>query len=283
MAKTPVKAAPAKKPTSIVPWEEEMARQADIAAAVTGTTSGTFISFRGGIITVDKNPVPNNRLEAVVLAHCLENAYYEDSYDEDNPMPPVCFAYGVAKPGMTAEELENLADTMVPHEKSTKPQADSCSVCEWNKFGSAEKGKGKACGNKRRLAVIAGDDESIKDGTSIAAQKVYFAKTSVTSSKNWDGYVKTAAKTLRRPPLGLVTIISAEKTNDKRQFVVNFEVKEKIETSDQFEALMEKAKGVEIDFPYLPPTDDQSTPKKGTSNPGARKFAGKPPAKGARR
>src|ERR1039458_4189621 len=126
------KAQAAKKPgngTSMVKWEEELARQADIAAAVTGTASGTFISFRGGIITVDKNPVPGNKLEAVVLAHCFENSFYEGKYDSDNPVPPICFAFGVAMPGMKPEQLETIEADMKPHEKSSKPQASSCAVC----------------------------------------------------------------------------------------------------------------------------------------------------------
>jgi hypothetical protein len=276
----------AKKPsngTSMVKWEEELARQADIAAAVTGTASGTFISFRGGIITVDKNPVPGNKLESVVLAHCFENAFYTGKYDPESPTPPVCFAYGVAKPGMSVEQLENIEASMAPHEKSTQPQHKTCSGCPQNEWGSADQGRGKACGNKRRLAIIPGDDEALKDATSIAAQKVYFAKTPVTSGKNWDGYVKTIAKTLRRPPLGVVTVITAA-PDAKKQFVVNFDVKAKIDGAEQFEALVEKAKGVEIDFPYLPPTDDQPAAKKGTSNPAARKFAGKSaPARGGAR
>src|ERR1017187_9247309 len=94
--------------TSMVKWEEELARQADIAAAVTGAARGTFISIRGGIITVDKTPIPGNKLELVVLNHCFENAFYEDSYDEGNPVPPVCFAFGVAKPGISVEQLEGI-------------------------------------------------------------------------------------------------------------------------------------------------------------------------------
>src|ERR1017187_3936687 len=130
MAKTAVKAATKKTngSTSMVKWEEEMARQADIAAAVTSVASGTFVSFRGGILTIDKTPMPGAKIEAVITNHCFENAYYDQKWDEDNPVPPVCFAFGVAKPGMSAAQLEAIESSMVPHEKSTKPQSKSCAT-----------------------------------------------------------------------------------------------------------------------------------------------------------
>jgi hypothetical protein len=276
-------------PTSMIKWEEEMAKRANVAAAATAAASGTFIGLKGGIISVDKNPVPRNELEAVVLSHCFENALYAGKYDPENPQPPICFAFGVATPDMAFDDVANLQGTMVPHETSAEPQGHmkredagkpggSCATCWANQWASADEGRGKACKNVRRLGLIAGDDESLKTSESIAAEKVYYLKTPVTSSKNWDGYVKDVAKTLKRPPLGVVTKIGIQR-DDKYQFLVVFDTVKKIETTAQFEAIIKKADAVteEIAFPYQPPSEDVPKPV-AARNAGPRKFAGKPAA-----
>jgi hypothetical protein len=35
-----------------------------------------------------------------------------------------------------------------------QPQSDLCKTCEHNQWGSADKGRGKACQNRRRLTMI---------------------------------------------------------------------------------------------------------------------------------
>jgi hypothetical protein len=295
------KNAPTSNPgTSMVKWEEEMEKRSQIAAAATAAASGTFVGLKAGVISIDKVPVKGNEIEAVVLSHCFENALYPGKYDPENPTSPICFAFGVATPDMTADQVSKLQDTMVPHEMSVEPQghkdkADAgkpggkCSTCWANQWASAEEGRGKACKNVRRLGLIAGDDDSIKSADAIAAEKVYYLKTPVMSGKNWDSYVKDVAKTLKRPPLGVVTKIGIQR-DEKAQFLVIFDVVKKIDSAEQFEAIIAKADDVtaQISFPYQPPSDDAKTaaqPARG-SNAGARKFAGKPaptPTRGAGR
>jgi hypothetical protein len=280
MAPSKKSVAPAKSASSMVKWDEEMARQAAIASAATGAATGTFVNLKNGILSVDKTPVPGNKLAAVVVAHCFENAYYVGKYDPNNPQPPVCFAYGVPKPGMPIDEVKELEDNMVPHDMSTDKQNSNCKTCPRNQWGSADEGKGKACKNLRRLALIPGDEESL---VQIDKQKLYFMKPPVTSSKFFDGYVKDIAKTLKRPPMGVVTEISVV-PDPKSQFLVKFELVEKIQDADQFEALAEISKRAfeEIDFPYQPASDEQKKAAPAAArNAGPRKFAA--PAKGARR
>lgn len=264
--------------TAIVDWKEEMARRADAAAAITGTASGQFIGLKNGIISVDKTPVPGNKLQAVVLAHIFENALYEGKYDPDNPAPPVCFAFGTAE------------DDMVPHELSTNPQGLSeqngepekgesrrCKTCWANQWASADQGTGKACKNIRRLGLIAGDESSIATAESIAEQKVHYLKTPVTSSKFWDAHVKDVAKNLRMPPLGVVTTITSA-PDGKTQFRLIISVGGTIETAEQFEALTKKAATVEqeITFPYQPKAEETAPPARAAASRN-NKFASKKP------
>lgn len=286
--KTAVKAVtqPKGKPsTSMIPWEEQMARDADIAAAKTGSGGGgSFISFKGGAISVEKTPIPGNKLETVVLTHIFENALYDGIYDPENPQPPSCFAFG----DIDSEEANT---DMVPHEKAGNPQGHpdpkdagkpgaSCHGCWANQWASADQGRGKACKNVRRLALIAGDEESIKDAESIAAQKVHYAKTPVTSSKYWDAHVKDVSKTLRRPPLGVVTEITTA-PDPKTQFRLVISTLRPIETGEQYEALAKMAKRQEEDirFPYQPMSEDREpTPARGNKS---QKFRSAPPVKAA--
>lgn len=88
-----------------------------------------------------------NQLEAVILDHRNFNRYYTKAYDPQNPTPPACFAI--------AKNLEELSPHN--HDDVPEPQADSCSVCPMNEFGSASTGKGKACRNMVRLALAPPD------------------------------------------------------------------------------------------------------------------------------
>ena len=271
--------------TAMIPWEEQMAKDAEVAAAMTGAASGTFISIKGGVVTIDKVPVspvmmrlpgnvvdvPVSRIEAVVVAHVFENVYYEGKYDENTPVPPKCFAFG------TVDSSES-SSPMAPHPLSTEPQNPTCYGCWANEWASADTGRGKACKNIRRLAIIAGDEDSIADAETIANQKVHYLKVPVTSVKAWDGHVKAVANTLRRPPLGVVTYISAA-PDTKTQLRVDFSVARKIETGEQYEALSKVGKFQQeegILFPYQP-ASEREEPAKPVRN---QKFRGAPtPAK----
>jgi len=253
-------------PTSMVKWDAELAKYAAEAAAVTSAATGNFISFRGGVISVDKNPVPGNKLECVVTGHVFENAFYGGDFDADNPTPPVCFAFGIKE------------DDMKPHEKSSDPQHPQCTGCPQNEWGSADKGNGKACKNIRRLGLIPAD--AVENGT-IEEATILYAKTPVTSSKAWDGYVRQVTDTLRRPPFAVVTSITAA-PDPKKQFVVSFALSEKIDDSEAFGQLVAKHKQTmkEIDFPYTPMSEEERNKPRGKKGAAPSKYA-KPAAKTA--
>lgn len=245
--KTPAKTAAKGPGTSLAKWDELLAQQADIAASVTGGSGGSFISFQGGIIKIDGNPIPGNKLSCVVTGHIFENALYQGAYDPDNPQPPVCYAYGTKQ------------DEMRPHEDSVEPQGGPTGMChdcpmnEWKSAGGSS--KGKACKNMRRLGFIAGDEDSL-NATDIESAEVKYAKTPVTSAKEWDGYVQQMATTLRRPPFALVTEITTA-PDPKTQFKLKIKLLAKIDNSEVFDALLEKHKITmeKIVFPYQAPSE----------------------------
>lgn len=239
--KAPAKKAAAKKPgKAMVSWSEELAKRAQSAAAIEENvgSGGAFISLKGGQMSFNGATVPGNKMNVVVLDHILEYTYYADGYDSDNPQPPDAYALG---------RDEN---TLRWHENSIPKYAgELCKDSDINQWGSAEKGKGKACKNQRRLALLpedeAGDAETIEEATPA------FLRIPVTSVKGWAGYVRQLEKTLQRPPLGVITEISVV-PDAKTQFKLQFKLVEAIEDGDVIEALMAKADATELDFPYAP-------------------------------
>lgn len=246
--------------TALTKWDEEMAKWAQEAAETTGVVGGNFISIRGGVMTYHKTPVPDNTLDAIVLDHIFENDYYEGKFDSNDPVPPVCFAFG------------RKVEFMRPHEKSSSPQSKTCATCPHNVFGTADTGAGKACKNTRRLGLVPAD--AIEKGHDLMGTETAFLKVPVTSCQGWDAHVKSVANTLKKPPAFIVTEIHSM-PDPKVQVVVTFRVKEIIEDRAAWPAIKEKMLKVRetIDFPYEP-VDDEARERRQAQNK-QRKFTGR--------
>jgi len=270
--KAATKKTAAKKPgKAMVNWSEELAKRAQMAAGIEENvgSGGTFISLKGGRLTYQGAEVPGNKMNVVVLDHILEYTYYVDGYDADNPQPPDAYALG---------RDEN---TLRWHENSIPEYAgELCKDSDINQWGSAEKGRGKACKNQRRLALLtedeAADVESIEEATPV------FLRIPVTSVKGWAGYVRQLEKTLQRPPLGVVTEISVV-PDPKTQFKLQFKLVEAIEDGDVIEALMAKADATELDFPYAPREEEEERPQRGAAKQRGKGGAKRPVQKAAAR
>jgi len=124
-------------------------------------------------------------LELVVVDFVTTHNFYAGRFDKDNIVPPDCFAIGV--------DPKN----MVPSPNAPNPQAKDCQSCPMNAWGSD--GKGKACKNGRKLAVLppAADDTT----------DIWTLGVSPTALKNFDGYVASVARTFGMPPVGVVTTV----------------------------------------------------------------------------
>jgi hypothetical protein len=229
-----------KKPgTALAKWDEALAARAKIAKkAEASVATSEFLSLKSGQLTFRDNAVPGNKMNIIVLASRLENQFFEGEYDPAVPATPICFAFG-------QEE-----ETMAPHEQSPDRQNDKCDGCQWNAFGTAEKGRGKACKNVRRLSVIPAS--CLDDGTpqAILDEQSAFLKVPVTSVRGWASYVQQLA-TMNLPPLAFVTEISVT-PDPKSQFKVNFRAIERIE-GDLLGALIDRADKAEklIETPYI--------------------------------
>lgn len=225
------------KTTALVSWEDKLASYATEAAAEEQVFGGKFLSLKAGRLTLDSVPCAQNKLDVIVIASTTEFALYEGKYDPNNPQPPVCYAFGKDE------------QTMVPHEKAAKPQNDNCFHCPKNQWKSdPEGGKGKACKNTRRLALLPADVINNPDG--IAEAEEIYLKLPVMSVKNWAMYVNNVAAQYKRPPFGVLTSISTE-PDAKAQFKVTFKSIDRVPDA-AIEAILQRHDNSQktIGFPY---------------------------------
>lgn len=240
--------APRKKTSkTIARWDDELAKQAEIAADMEANTGGgQFFSIKGGILSWQDSPLPNNEMAVIILDSIFETVYYEGEYDPDTPQSPTAFAFG-------RDEKE-----MRWHENSDPEFAGQlCSdtwVCEW---GSADRGRGKAARETRRLGMIpagtfdrSGDLELFEEEDHFAKTTVGYMKLPVTSVKGYANFVRQVAGALKRPPFGIVTRVSVV-SDPKTQFKVIFEPLEKVDDKLMPVIMQRREEVMEvIDFPY---------------------------------
>lgn len=207
-------------------WDEELAKRAKASteSAQSASSGSKSIRVQGGQFIIDDNPI-GNTLSVIVLGFVLENAWYPEAYDPDNISPPACFAFG------------DNAKTIAPVEEDVSDkQSDLCRNCALggdNAWGSADKGKGKACKNIRKLLVMTEEDLENLDEAELRTMKV-----PVTSAGAWDGYVKTLG-VAGKPPLAVLTKITAT-IDPKTQFKLSFKVEGELD-GDVIGAVIDKA------------------------------------------
>lgn len=232
--------------TAVIDYKAELARLT-IATQEAEKPSGNWISFKNGIMQYGGNPIKGNKLNVVIIHSIFENQLYASKYDPNNQQPPICYAFGE-----TDKDLK-------PHPDSAKPQAESCETCPNNQWGSDPGGgKGKACKNVRRLAMIAASDLEDVDKAEVA-----IAKMPVTSVKNWSTFASQVSNVLKLPPIAVIAEMSVE-PDAKTQFQVNFELVDKIEDMGVIQRLLNRRRDTTplVYAPYDKPVDKVEQPRK---------------------
>lgn len=144
-----------------IPFEEDMTlpaylldMEADLQTYTAGIGGGfPFLSIKGKsfavvrdgkrtIVTRPDDPeAPANYVDAIFVKSnpALTKVFYLKGYEEGSAAKPDCFSN----------------DGVRPDPGAPAPQAKSCATCPHNAFGSGQNGKGKACSDTRRVAVVA--------------------------------------------------------------------------------------------------------------------------------
>lgn len=184
-------------------WEEELAAKAK-AARAQETLGVMRLTHRGGILQIDGKRVENNRLALICLGVVYAKEWQENEYTDGAKDTPGCYAFS-----LTGDR------GLHPHEAAPKKQAADCDSCQWNKFGTAIKGRGKRCSDRRRLLFIAASDLSkLGDKTleqGIAKATHYTTSVPPGSLKNYGAYLRDLGdKTPNGSILEAITELSAE-------------------------------------------------------------------------
>ena len=181
--------------TELVDVQAQIAAELATLDNTVSPPSGHRISVKGKVFTLPTGEQSEGPLEAIILDWRSVNMYYTGIYNPSDPKPPACFA--IAK---------NKAD-LKPSPHCSDPQADSCDeeVCPFNKWGSAPGGgKGKACKNTYRLAVVSAD----------ATEKtpVWTLEVSPTGVTGFDNFVTNLKSQYGMLPLQVVVAIAFDTT-----------------------------------------------------------------------
>lgn len=266
-AAVPATASAAALPVS---WQEEMDRQAKAAKAME-PMQGRFISLRGGVLTFQNNPLPSNPYPFIILDSVIEHQLYTKAFDPNSAASPDCYAFG------------RVSQEMKPHADAEHKQAALCSTCPKFQWGSDPKGgKGKACREVRRLALL--DGSLVEKGPeAISKGEVVFVKLPVTSVRNWASYVHQLDNVVHRAPWGVVTALGVS-PDPKTMISVKFALHAQF-GPDILAAVAEKRKQLGDDgimFPYkiggtaAPATpEEQAAAKKREEEEAARRSARK--------
>ena len=213
--------------TQLVDYKAQLAQLAGETKAVEeGLQQSSSISFKSGQMSFMGAPIKGNTMPVNVLDSALENAYYDGPYDPDNLRSPICFAFGTGAKG----------EVMAPHPDSEKPQHEKCSTCPKNVFGTADQGKGKACKNMRRVALIHGDAVD-KGASEIAGTTIATAKLSPMNAPIFSKYALGLASAKHVPPIGVISQMSCE-PNAKSQFKVSWQFVRDVTDNAAMGALM---------------------------------------------
>jgi len=231
------------KKTDVVPWKEQMALDAQKVAKQERPAS-SFISLKGGILTYQEEPLPDNKLDCVVLAYVFERTMYDRPYDPDDQGPPECFAQALT------------AETLNPHENVPSPANPTCHGCPKAEFGTALQGKGPACKTRRKLMVM--PSSALADG--IEEAEIAMIAVPPTSVKNWSNYANKIANTTGVPPWAVQTLISAA-PHPKKMFEVSFALVNPIADEAMLAAIHARIPAAEqvLLVPYSYDKDDETT------------------------
>lgn len=191
------KAVAVRKSTLPANWKDQLRKDAAEESERTPVGSGNRISLKRNGQFAFQGAEIGDSVDLVIVDHVVSKTYYEEAYDEDNPTPPTCFA------------LKPNASNIAPHEDIKAPQAETCAECWANEWASG-RGRGKACSDKNRLAVLHVDD---LDGD------LMYLEVPVTSGAAFNKYIKGLTKAAELPCYAVLTRFEMDDHADYQKLI----------------------------------------------------------------
>lgn len=258
-------------------WQDRLSQHAERQKAVIGTISGgwPFLSFKGASIHLGDDKF-DNPVDVIVLDAIFEKAYYEDEYDPGNTSAPKCWALG------TDEK------TLAPPADLPTKQSDACVNCKWNAFGTDNRGRGKACKDTKRVAVLHAD--LLQDHKALKEQEGVRFRVSTMSLKGWAKFQKLINEHFSRPLWALVSKLQIVPDTRAQQLCL-ISPSEWITDPKALEILEKRCEEAQDYLRQEPQRQTEETPRGGKPAPRRRKVErreeepgiGAPPAASASR
>lgn len=212
--------------------EKAWAAEAEFESARIKAAGGNVLSFKDGTFTY-KGASLGKDLSCVILGFAFENRWYGDDYDPSSPIPPACFA------------LSNEEDDMKPHEIAPEKQSNTCAECDLNQWGSSARGRGKACSNRIRIALIHADDIT----ENLANAEMAVLNIPPTSLAGLRKHAKGCEAMFKRPLRGIITHMKAGEGEDSKRILFSSEEKLAVKYKMMIDAKAEEA-GETLLHPY---------------------------------
>lgn len=189
----------------------ELAKEAKDEAAKERPAVSKF-GTRNGQLKYGGELVPGNNMDVIILAASYRNLWFGTAFNPDNIQNPKCFS------------LQMDDENMMPHPSVGDPPAKVCSACPKNAWKSDIKadgtiGKGKACKESRRLAMLPAN--CLVDGVDgVKTAEIGILDLPVTSAKNYGGFVNAVAATVGVPPWACVANIKVQPSKNQFEVVI---------------------------------------------------------------
>lgn len=229
--------------------------------ANTGSEGAPFINTQGKNFAIGDEEDFGDSIQCIVLASSFFNVYYDAPFVPGNKSAPACYA------------VASTEDELVPADNAPAKQADACADCPLNEYGTSQNGNGKACSNRRRLAVILLSD--LEEGNLRICQ----LSIPPTGLKFWGRYTKAIARQHGVSPAGVVTRFDFDEENPQPCPIPFFEGTASKEQCMQLATLLDEADELVL---AKMNTDDYTPPGKKASGKigqrGGAKAGGKPAA-----
>lgn len=143
----------------------------------------------------DANGDKHDEIHGVIVDFVAKKAFYQNSFDKEDVVPPNCFAIGFVQ-----------HNSLEPSENSPDQQHDACATCPKNAFKSADNGKGKACKDSYIVALLPPDAD---ENTPLMTLSI-----SATGIKPFEKYVRDLARDFGKAPYCFVTEFSFDHALD---------------------------------------------------------------------
>ena len=158
--------------TALATIKERIRAELETAKKSFEVPSRPKISLQNRKFTLPNGVASAQPIKVVIIDWRNTRTLYTGPFNPNNPQAPKCFAI--------AKALNDL----VPGEQCADPQAASCHECPNDQWGSDPAGgKGKACKNSVRLAVV---PASALDGENAQLYALDIPRTSI---RNWESLV----------------------------------------------------------------------------------------------